>query len=565
MAEPDAIVHLDFEGPLLLPGPKTHPARVLGLVDWAADDVILRRVLRRLRDFDGEYANQLKLTAAAADRIAERLGVGSAVLEVQLDAQRLMRIRRVLARLTGRAELVAEVVDALIVSDAVKPELENRRAQVLDECRREAAALIAHETQTARHELETLTAERESLNTHLKERKEELETLQASLEARVEGFESALRRRLSEMAANVEQSFADLTAIRAVFSADPARSEMGPLTISGPAQETGPEGVTGGEEVEIAQRDLRQRFASAALPISLADALHSTFIAGAIPLLVGTKGFPALALYASRVAGGRVLWAPVAGDVSSTAEFLGRVRGVTNGSGIESGGLLEFLSLASAREDLHVVVLDGINLAPIEVYLLPVLDLYRDVRFGGQSRRLRFETSHGRPVDLRWPRNVLLAGIFREGLAALPIPPSAWSSVVFLDPEAFGPPPPDTGMHPDDRDAIASAWPVGSISLTSWDSLKRRCREQDLSNAVALWNEARERFRLPSGSKDEVMRFFAAAYLLAGADFALACVARGMLPHVASEVEKFIVWVTERRMVPASEASAFVNVRKLVG
>jgi hypothetical protein len=197
MTDPDAVVRIDFQGPRLFPGPESRPARVLGLVDWAADDVVVRRVLRRLRDFDTDYANQLKLTAATADRIAERLGVGSAVLEAQLDAQRLARMKRLLPRLIERVDLVHEVVAALMVSDAVKPELERHHAELLDQYRREAATAISRDTDSARRELEDLRAQRESLKNEVSEVRRELDALQARLEARVASFESALRDRRS--------------------------------------------------------------------------------------------------------------------------------------------------------------------------------------------------------------------------------------------------------------------------------------------------------------------------------------------------------------------------------
>src|SRR5207253_640962 len=106
MTNPDGIVRLDFNGTRLLPGPNSRPARVLHLLDWAPDAVVLKRVLRRLREFDSEYAAQLQLTAAAVDRIVERLAIGSSAAETQLEMQRLRRVQRLLPRLVERSDPV---------------------------------------------------------------------------------------------------------------------------------------------------------------------------------------------------------------------------------------------------------------------------------------------------------------------------------------------------------------------------------------------------------------------------------------------------------------------------
>jgi hypothetical protein len=564
MTNPEGMIRFDFDGPTVLPGPNSRTQQLLGMLDWAPDPVVLRRVLRRLHEFDTTYASQLQLTAAAADRIAESLGNDSAVLDTQLDGQRLKRVKRFVSRLAERADLVSEVVDALIMSDAIKSELEQRRAEILETYRREAQSAITRDTEAARRELENLGLERESLNAHVNELRSEVDRLQARLDARVDGFESALRDRLSEIAANPERSFAEFAAVRALLGPERKQSGIAPVIITAPTPGVAAKRSPSGEEHERAGRDLRQLFARAALAPALADALHSTFVAGSIPLLFGERSFSALSLYASRLAGGRVLWTPVSGDVASTGQFLGSVRVGGNCDEVATGSLLEFLSLASTRDELHIAVLDGINLAPIEVYLLPILNLYRDAWIGRTPRTLRFETATGRPVDMAWPRNVLLAGIFREGPAALPVPKSAWGAVVFVDLESFELPPSETEMHPDDRETITSAWPVTSISLTAWESQRRMCPEQDFSDAVALWDEAREKFRLPGSVKDEVIRLYTAGCVVTGKDFALTWAIRAMLPHVAGQMEAFAAWITERRVVSALEARVLADVRKWI-
>src|SRR5262249_43754975 len=149
---------------------------------------------------------------------------------------------------------------------------------------------------------------------------------------------------------------------------------------------------------------------------------------------------------------------------------------------------------ASESDDLHLVVLDGVNVAPFETYLLPFLVLHGDARIGKVTRPLTFETRDPLTVDLAWPGTVLLAGGCQAGAATLPVPRSAWSDVILLDIESFDSPTSHAELHPDDRDTIVATWPAASVSLAVWDSLKRRSRDQDLAAAAVLWNEAREKF-----------------------------------------------------------------------
>ena len=89
---------------------------------------------------------------------------------------------------------------------------------------------------------------------------------------------------------------------------------------------------------------------------------------------------------------------------------------------------------------MFLVILDGVNRAPAESYLLPLLACYLDAQRGITSRTLPlFHEAAVSPDDpyiasaqLRWPKNVLLTGTVADGRNALTLPNELWGSTCLI-------------------------------------------------------------------------------------------------------------------------------------
>lgn len=119
------------------------------------------------------------------------------------------------------------------------------------------------------------------------------------------------------------------------------------------------------------------------------------------------------------------------------------------------------------REQLYLVVLDGVNRAAADAYLLPLLACSTRSRLTRAARALALaHPAHLSPDDpyadvaqLVWPRNVLLAGTLVQGSATVPLPPELWADAALVLPRAH------SGTQ------ASTAPPVSEVPLTAWESL----------------------------------------------------------------------------------------------
>jgi hypothetical protein len=175
------------------------------------------------------------------------------------------------------------------------------------------------------------------------------------------------------------------------------------------------------------------------LQASLARMLHASFLARAMPILPRAIAFRALRAYADVITGGRLLWLSIPPTALEAADLLGRADPSARRFVPQPGGLLDLLRYAPSTDDLVLVVLDGINHAPVDSYLAPILDCYADTGRPGSRALPLFHPSTIDPNDpyadtpwLAWPANVLLAATLAEGPATLAPGADFWRVATFL-------------------------------------------------------------------------------------------------------------------------------------
>jgi hypothetical protein len=562
MSKPRASIRVVHDGTREFLDPAARPDRFLHLLDWAPDLVILKRLLRRLRDVDAEYAAQLGTTAKAIDRIVEKLAIAGSTAELELDRRRLKRVKRFVPLLRDNADRAKDVVDALLAIEPVRAALEEQRAQILRDVRREAIETIARETADAVGERNSVRSEVGALTEHALVLRREVGQLQERVDRRVKQFETELRQRLEQMAVAPETFFSELAIFNALARRSNQNVEMHQdaqcsVVVIGDA--AAPLATVSADELALESRatmaDLEARFAGSGLPDVLAVDLHATFVSGAVPVLLGARAFDALTVYASRVCGARVFWIPATSAMIAPGDLLGNVTAATGTDRSECASLAEFLRQAADETSMQLVVVDNANVAPMETYLAPLLALYAEAWHSGKRRQLRIQIDAVRAMRLSWPRNVLLALIASEGLATFPAVHDLWANAVILDGASFVTRSDEKQRwrHPDD--ALDMAWASEFVSTAVWHALKLRGRNASLEGAATLWKGTSARFALASDSHEITARLFAAAVSLgASSEATSGLVARGLLPYCRTQLEDYFTWLLESRLV-AGEAS----------
>jgi hypothetical protein len=163
--------------------------------------------------------------------------------------------------------------------------------------------------------------------------------------------------------------------------------------------------------------------------------LHATLLAGGLPILGGDSALELLEAYANVVAGGRLLLLPVPAATIEPGDLLGRV-GADGTRVVGSGGLLDAIRFArKTPESLALVVLDGCTRAPLEGYLLPLLDAALPNAEGRTTQRplspvldpvLCPDETDREALGGSWPENLLLAATIVPGPTTLPPGRSVW-------------------------------------------------------------------------------------------------------------------------------------------
>lgn len=444
---PDSSVQpVSLHGPRLILTPSHDLGRHSGYLNWTSDVDLAKGVLRRLRKLDRAAVEASGATDAifqkyiAALQRAELLGK-----DLRQELGRAERVRELRDIVAGNTELLQEAVASLMKSDEVREELKFRKERVYRRIR-------ARQQRRVQAELESNAAELHVVRSRVEEGIRELHDLEAKLEGKrteldqtISRFEGELTRRLHELTAIPERAFAELAITRAFVNPGVHTSTEGAdrsdrSRIRAVSVEASTASLSDRSETMSA---VAQSFQATEFSPFLGLYLHAAFLAGAVPVLTGPKAYGALMAYASAVAGGRLLWIPVPSSAFEPQDLLGRPDPTFRRIVPHPGGLLETLTLR-AGEALSVIVLEGFNRAPVESYLMPLLEVHHDAGTARGGRTIPVFSGEVDPGDpfqaysrVQWRPEALLAMLPVAGTAVLPVPASFWRHAILIDTERF--------------------------------------------------------------------------------------------------------------------------------
>lgn len=360
----------------------------IGKLDWSPDKVLFQRLLKEAHK-SPHFAGAHQLTKAAIKQVVETLTNRDA----DLTNQQLARARAYLADAERlQADLAAfeqELLSLPAIRDRITRAVQEGRESARAEAEEEAIARARAELEQLCEERRQLAGEIDQQRAEMRRRAAELGDLDTQIAERrrqlndqIALADDAMAGRIAELVARPAEALVQIALVRAALGNERSgRSEM----IPSPREVTPPTIVLHSGEnlvedqdqfVKIAQRAL----GAAGLPGSAGIAIHGALVAGMVPLLGGPGALEALEQYAHAAAGGRMLWVNIVPSALEPADLLGRYDPHTGRFLPHPSGLLDLLIYAGRpdqRNQLFLVVLDGVNRAAVDTYLQPLLACYR--------------------------------------------------------------------------------------------------------------------------------------------------------------------------------------------
>jgi len=401
----------------------------------------------------------------------------------------------VVGSLTDQQALAESLIQDLLQVPSIQATIQAAIQAVTDQVAQEAKDQVRLELEESTNRVAELQAQKARLE-------EEIAHVQATLSAQVDELNATVAQRLTELIARPGQAFTELAILRAAFEPASIALKRGTgvtpasLKASDTAQVSSPSSYlppwilgTGGDLTCLGDHAqlrsiLRRAFRARAVPTQAAKMLHVAFLAGVMPVLAGSGAFRALEAYAASLTGGRWLWVPISTATLEPCDLLGRVDPVAQRFVPAAGGLLDLLRYAHGRDELYLIILEGINRAAVDGYLAPILACYADTWCSGRGRTLPLLHPSAVSTDdpyasvprLVWPPNVLLAGTLVDGAASVLLPPSFWTSATLIHMDIYG----GAGeagagaTQTVSAKANASESPIAAVTLETWRTWREK-------------------------------------------------------------------------------------------
>jgi hypothetical protein len=392
------------------------------LANWLPDVDVLRGVLKRLHKLDVDRFKELHLTYAAFEAYINAVAEAKLLPDQQLSREQAKaeRVKELRAQLPLASEVVEEIVAALGKFDAVRKRFDERLGALALERKEDLDTRIAAE----RIELEKLQAAVAAAGVERVKLEKQIAASRKALSAELLEAEEVMRERLNKIREAPIRAVTEMLATSALLpslieSNRRPRRAASALTASSFSE---PAPV---EEPTKVVTNISQALLDAGVALDSMFPLLGAFVGGLLPVCAGDAAATALRRIGRSLCGGEVWCLPVSPIATSLQDILA-------GTGLAGqrqvvGSLFDVIEAARQKPDaLSLCVLEGIDLAPTDGYLIPLVGLVSD---GSDGR----SKSHCIPLlaadgsgSLEWPRNLLLAVTVARGRTSLPLPRTTW-------------------------------------------------------------------------------------------------------------------------------------------
>ncbi|PHS08626.1 MAG: hypothetical protein COA78_12610 [Blastopirellula sp.] len=523
----------------LLP-PKVHPQGETRLRDWSPDSKVLGHLLDMLRKSDPEFAKQLGLTKSAIKQAVNVLKNGSnGISNPGMQAARLKRAGEYVNQLNAGDELsnvAKEIIDNSPLQEEIEAEKEKILKELLATAKEQVSQEIKVEFSNERDELERIHDLVKEGEQNINELDRKLGVARTNYDDQLRKLEERLSIRLKEMVDNAEEIVASAAVIRAITGSGISQQHT---NVSKPAYELPiaelqRESLPYINDCDEALNNLKRSLMRRDVPFEIATPILSSFLGGLVPVFSGDRSFDALCAFAECATGGNITWIPVSPGWIDPSDFLGKPPGSEQN---HPCGLIEILLDNNESDELKLVVLDGINVAPAETVLLPLLECHEDKIYLNQTARSlpAIDARDPKISRVAWPENVLLAAIVSPS-GNFPINRSFWDLCPLICVNAFNTVSFGSGneQHPDSR--VVSSEQLTGICPKAWKQWISEVRARPLKECADLLAEAQVVTKINRRTIDSALRYFSAASVIQGEGKALQeTAAFSLLPHLVAD------------------------------
>ncbi len=384
-----------------------------GHVDWDDDALVLRRALdaavRIMKNAGHDPGTTKKQIEEAARVLAAQAGPN-----VQLDSYRLERASALLGKTDIVSRHAGELAAILGEVPSIKASVESLRAQVRADTEQSVRAELNRELAREHAALAEASADRERAMEHCKaienelsEGKDELAKVQSKIANAATAVEAAVDERVLAAIDRPLDLLAEVSVLRPLLGIA-ARVDSAPAPK--PVQTT--LDWVGTRAGEVSDRAALNRVLTSAARARGVDPalmlqIHAAVVARLMPVTLGPAALAALTAYAHAACAGRMLIVHVSPGAIQPDDL----------HAVPGGGLLAAASAARDLDGLSLVILEGMNRAPIEGAVVPVLQL----------------TELGLP-PLAAAGGLRLTASLVAGATTVPVTPQIWSHAAVIYP-----------------------------------------------------------------------------------------------------------------------------------
>ena len=539
---------LNGENDVWLLPPGITPAGTPQQRDWAPDIVVLERVLKYVRKYDRKFFDAIEASNQIVERFSELLSA-QPLNEPGLHRGRFERARDILGRLQDSGNM-AEAIMIALSDSPIADELEDRKKSFLEEERKTAMEKAQESLGALGKEIESRKDELQELDTQLAEKRQEQASLATSLE-------NAIAEKVRGVMNDPIELLSTVALVRAVMGV----SDFNNIDCHINDERFAPPRIESLECKRItvqeeAFRAVQKRMILSDVSSHAAGMLHATFLAGAVPLVVGARAYDALVAYSHVITGGRIHWIPVSSSWVQPSDCL-----FARQSGSDrTFTLMDYLCKAREDRGMHLVIIDGLERSIPESFLIPLLGCYQESMLGieeaASSLRARAQSVLGNGTA--WPQNVLLATVSSITEPALQLPNCLWqfSGLCLIDLFPIGPEfELNRDKHPRRRFMEIMSQSSQVVDLAIWKQWRNNCTEVQLETGAAKWTEVSAKLSGNRAVRDLFLSLFAAARQFGDEDNAIAiATACALLPHLAYDSELALSALSELKVqYPDSE------------
>ena len=396
-------------------------------VDWDSDEMVLGRALKwaakHAFSASGEVAISEKMLVAAAKQIA----AAGPNAEVRLREYQLTRARSCVETTRDGAKLAESVVAELLEHPTIAAELQSTRLAV----RAEVEAAVRGDLKAETEKLEATRAEHAALQKQLDDTQVQIDAARAQIEAQLVSVDAEIGKKLSEVLDRPAKLLADVAILRAA------------LPLSTPATAGASSGQRArGQQVRWAacetvlttktevMRALASAFTLRGIDPLAAFRIHAALAAGLMPVLVGPLALAALDAYAGVACGARTVTVHVTPTFVQPSDMFGKLESARGEFVVHPAGLLDAVQVSPSLAGYGLAILEGINRAPTESFLLPLLQRRERVHLFHPTA---VPTHDELPPSVSWPTGLWLAATSVAGPTSLPVSRDIWQYAVAID------------------------------------------------------------------------------------------------------------------------------------